>query len=290
MTHSGEDVREHYEAAIADDDLLLARLTDILDGIEAPITAGKLAALDQFHIGGLTATIELARRATITPRMRVLDAGSGLGGPARWLAESIGCRVTGVDLSPNYVAVARLLTDRSGLADKVDFEVGDLSRLGFDDETFDLVWTQHVAMNIRDRPTLYGELRRVLKPGGTLAFFDPVSGDAGEPFHYPVPWAETDDISALLTGQETKAALEDAGFRVASVEDVTPLAFGWAMEQRQQTAAAPFGLPMIMGPLMGEMVANFARNLQEGRLRLIMGICAAEAGGWREFFSPQNHT
>lgn len=276
MTGLSESVRDHYQAAIRDRGELLEKISGLVESLGGgPLTADRLPGLDQFHFGGLAATKELATRAGIAAGARVLDAGSGLGGPARYLAETFGCDVTGVDLAPHYVAVADLLAERAGLAGKVRFRVGDLARLPFENASFDLVWTQHVVMNIRDRDGLYRELHRVLKPGGVLAFFDPVAGEGGEPPYYPLPWAAIPETSTLLTEAETRAALARAGFDVVRWDDVTEDAFAWM--SRQQAAAGPSPVPLgiVVGPRMAEMVGNFGRSLKERRARLVMGVCAA---------------
>jgi sarcosine/dimethylglycine N-methyltransferase len=203
MTTNTESVRDHYQAGIEDETKLLARLNRIIDEMEPPPTAEKFAGFDQFHVGGLAATVELAKRSGITPHMRVLDAGSGLGGPSRFLAETIGCHISGVDLTPAYVAVATLLAERAGLSGKVSYHIGSITELPFEDGGFDVVWSQHVVMNIADRAALYRELRRVLKTGGTFAFYDPYEPDNGETPHYPLPWAETPATSTLLTKEAT---------------------------------------------------------------------------------------
>lgn len=276
MTTIAQTVRDHYQAGITDETELLAKLNRLIDAIEPPLTAEKLASFDQFHVGGLVATVELAKRAEITPDMRVLDAGSGLGGPSRFLAETIGCHVTGVDLAPAYVAVATLLAERAGLRDRVSYRVGSITELPFADGSFDAVWSQHVVMNIADRARLYRELRRVLKTGGMFAFYDPYEPDHGETPHYPVPWAETPATSTLLTKQATTAALVDAGFQVLAFDDITQMGVDWlANQQRQLREAAQQGnaltIGLVAGERMREMVANLGRNLMEGRLRLVMG-------------------
>ena len=276
MTSTAKVVRDHYQEAIGDRDALMAHLSQTVDDMGGSADAAQLARLDQFHFGGLAATAELARRAGVRPDMKVLDAGSGLGGPARYLAETFGCHVTGVDLAPDYVAIASLFTTKAGLSGQVRFQAGDLTALPFDDASFDLVWTQHVAMNIRDRPRLYGELRRVLKPGHTFAFYDPIAGDRGQPPLYPVPWAASADTSTLLTKNETIAVLEAAGFRMAAVEDVTEDALGW-MSQQGAPVAGAVNATMIVGARMTDMAANFGRSLKEGRVRLLMGLCTAVA-------------
>lgn len=269
---SSDAIRDHYRAGVKDQSILLAALGRAIDQMEPPLTAAKLASFDQFHVGGLAATTELAQRTGITRNMHVLDAGSGLGGPSRFLAESTGCHVTGVDLTPTYVAVATLLAERAGLADRVSYRVGNISELPFENATFDVIWSQHVVMNIPDRTRLYRELRRVVKPSGAFAFFDPYAPDAGEAPHYPLPWAETPATSTLLTKQATVAALEEAGFRVVAFDDVTPVAMEWLARQQQQQVGQ-VSLSMVVGERMGEMVANFGRSLSEGRLRLVMGVC-----------------
>jgi SAM-dependent methyltransferase len=194
--------RDHYQATIADPAALLARITSALDETDGPITAQRLGNFDQFHIGGLASSMALAARLGIPRGARVLDAGSGLGGPSRYLAETFGCQVTGVDLVPAYVAIAQLLAERAGMADQVRYLTGSITDLPFPPETFDAVWTQHVVMNIRDRDGLYREIRRVLKPGARFAFYDPYVPVGGEAPTYPMPWAESAGLSTLLTEDE----------------------------------------------------------------------------------------
>ena len=270
-----DQIRSHYQADIADRDALLVRISAALDGMGGPPTAARLASLDQFHVGGLAATVALAERVDVKADDAVLDAGAGRGGPSRYLAETFGCRGEGVDLSPDYVAVATLLTERAGLAGRIAYRVGDMVALPFANARFDLVWTQHVVMNIRDRDRLYREVRRVLKPGGRFAFYDPIAADGHpEPF-YPVPWAQTPATSTLLTADETKTTLARAGLRVNTWEDVSEQALGWV---GQQQAGPPPVLTtgLVVGPRMGSMVANFGRSVKEGRVRLAMGVCNAD--------------
>jgi ubiquinone/menaquinone biosynthesis C-methylase UbiE len=267
MTHP---VRGHYEAETGSD--LAARIRALIGA--GPIEPASLAGLDQFHMGGLAATMRLADLADPGPETQVLDAGCGLGGPARHLAATRGCRVTGIDLSPAYIEVATLLTERTGLAGAVTFQAGDLLVLPCADAEFDLVWTQHVAMNIADRPALYRGFRRVLKPGGRLALHDVLWADGKPDPHYPVPWAATPDTSTLLTEAETRAVLDQSGFRPLHWHDVTAEALTWAAQPRPAGAAT---LGAIMGPRFGAMSANFGRNLQQGRLRIVMGVFEAVA-------------
>src|SRR5512134_2441144 len=128
------------------------------------LTPEDLAPVDEFHIRGRAATLELARAAGLDANKRVLDVGSGVGGTSRCLAREFGCRVTGIDLTDEYCRAAAMLTAKIGLTDLVDFRQGDATKMPFQDDLFDVVLTEHVAMNIPDKRGLYREMYRVMKP------------------------------------------------------------------------------------------------------------------------------
>jgi len=267
-------VQRHYQPE--DPAALIARVRQYLADLPEEVTGSQLAGLDQFHVRGLAATADLAAKAGIQADWEVLDAGSGLGGPSRYLAETFGCRVVGVDLMPSFVEVAQLLAKRTNLADRVTYMVGDLTDLPFDQGRFDAVWTQHVVMNIPERQRLYGEIRRVLKPGGVFAFYDPVAADDHPAIDFPVPWAESADSSFLLTAAETALQLGQAGLTPVAVDDVTAEAVAWfAKQQARPPAPQSVNLAAVMGRRFPGMTANLARCLADGRLRLLMGVCTA---------------
>ncbi len=223
MTDALDGVRDHYRATG-----LTGRLKTALAAFgpeEQRLSPQRLAGLDQFHTLGLAATAELAKLAGIGADTSVLDVGSGIGGPARFLAATHGCVVTGVDLSEPFVDAARYLTARTGQSGQVSFETASALALPFGESNFDVALLQHVAMNISDRAGLYREIRRVLKPGGKFATFDVVLG-AGDP-HYPVPWARTPATSFLLTAEATREAIEQARFRTLAWQDDTEAAKAW---------------------------------------------------------------
>ena len=281
MTDVLEDVRDHYRATG-----LTERLKAALTALEPEdrrLTPQQLASLDQFHTRGLAATAELAALAGITAQTQVLDVGSGVGGPARFLAATYGCRVTGVDLSAPFVEAARYLTERTGQSGQVSFEVASALELPFDDGRFDAVLLQHVAMNIGDRARLYGEIRRVLKRGGRFATFDVVSADvvsgdvvSGEAApHYPVPWARTPATSFLLTAAATREAIEAAGFRALTWRDDTEAAKAWVVQSRASGPPPSPNLGVVMGPDFAQLLANLGRNLIEGRVGILTAVFEA---------------
>ncbi|HEY1601184.1 MAG TPA: class I SAM-dependent methyltransferase [Pirellulales bacterium] len=267
---SQEIVREQYGA-----NSLQARVTDALRnaGLESgPLKWSDLVPLDQFHVRGLTASRELAESLHIQTGSEILDVGCGLGGPARFLAATYGCQVTGIDLSQPFVDIATMLTARCGMTKTVHYSQADALALPFHDMHFDDAWTQHVAMNIADRSRLYGEIHRVLKPGGRLAIYDVVAGD-GRSLIFPVPWARRPELSFLLTHDAMKTVLGAAGFHEVSWADKTAASLAWFadLQTRLQTSP-PLGLPVVMGPEFLEMAANLARNLHEGRVHLVQTI------------------
>lgn len=234
------------------------------------LTPEDLAPVDEFHIRGRAATLELAHAAGLDANKHVLDVGSGIGGTSRCLAMEFGCRVTGIDLTAEYCRAAEMLSSKVGLADLVDFRQGDATNLPFDDGVFDVVWTEHAAMNIPDKTRLYGEMHRVLKPGGTLAIYDVLAGPS-EAVLFPVPWARTPETSFLVQPNELRRLLEDAGFTIADWSDTTEAAHDWFMALAEKIRKEGFpllGFHLLMGPDFREMAQNQGRNLQERRIVL----------------------
>jgi len=271
MTDELDRVRDHYRATGLTERLKTALA--VFGPEEERLKPEQLATLDQFHTRGLAATAELANLAVITADMSVLDVGSGIGGPARFLAATYGCEVTGVDLSDPFVEAARYLSARTGLDDKVSFEAGSALALPFEDGSFDAALLQHVAMNIADRPLLYHEIRRVLKPGAKFATFDVVL-NGGDP-HYPVPWAKTPGESFLLTAEATCEAIEAAGFGTLVRRDDTAAAKAWFSELRASGPPPSPNLGVVMGQGFPELTTNLGRNLMEGRLGILTAVFEA---------------
>jgi ubiquinone/menaquinone biosynthesis C-methylase UbiE len=265
-------VEHHYSRNELLDSILQALAATGKD-IDSLVPA-DLAPVDEFHIRGLEATRELAGRAAIDAGMRVLDVGCGIGGSARHLAAERSCHVTGIDLTRDFIEVATALADRTGLADRVAFDHGSATELPYGPDSFDIVWTEHVQMNIADKAAFYGEIARVLKPGGRLLFHDIFSNDRGEPW-YPVPWAGDASLSFLARADTVPDILEAAGLQVQEWEDRSEDSLAWfrnAVAQARATGPAPLGLHLLMGASTLPKFENLIRNLQESRITVIQSV------------------
>jgi ubiquinone/menaquinone biosynthesis C-methylase UbiE len=242
----------------------------------AKLTTADLATVDEFHIRGRKATLELARALHLDPASRVLDIGSGLGGPARTLAEAYSCRVTGIDLTPAFCEAAAVLSGWVGLSERVSFRQGDATSLPFADGEFDAAITIHVAMNIAAKDKMYAEARRVLKPGGRFGVYDVLQGEGGDAL-FPVPWARDPSISCLATPDAMQELLTRIGFRIAHVHDSTEESQRWfeAMAKRMTQSTPAVTFQAFLGDEFPAMARNQVRNLQERRIRTVSYICLA---------------
>jgi len=233
---------------------------------------GDLWMLEDFHTLGRIATNQLADLAQVTKRDRVLDAGSGIGGTARFLAHQYDCIVTALDLTEEYCDTARWLDQLVGLQDKISVRQGDVTNLPFDDRSFDVVFSQHVQMNVRDKAQLYTQARRVLDANGRLALWDVTAGNGH--LDYPLPWADGPERSYLVSADKLRATIEGAGFTAAVWNDLTESSAQF-MESLLSAPRGPLGLHTFVENF-AEKADNFTRALSNGNLRVVQAVFRAQ--------------
>ena len=262
-----QDIASHYTRGD-----LLDRLNAALahDGVDpARPTIDALAPYDQFHGRGMEATIELADLMPARAGDAILDVGSGIGGPARYVASRFGCRVAGVDLTPEFCAVASHLTRLLALHERVRFEVANALTMPFADASFDGAYSMNVSMNIADKAAFHREIARVLKPGGWVVLAEIARGRGGE-VEFPTPWARSAETSFLATADETRLSLARAGFAIVEERDTREQAIAYGARARamvERGEKPPHrAVQLVHAGAAKDAMANSARAQADGRI------------------------
>lgn len=260
-------VREHYSG-----DDLEARVLGALRGAGVDVDhlrVEDLTGVDQLHAGFVPATEHLLDALGLTADTRLLDVGAGIGGPARLAAARAGCHVTGIDLSPDFVDLARMLTERVGLTDLVTFDVGSATAMPYDDGAFSRAMLNHVGMNIAAKDRVFAEVRRVLEPDGVFGVYEQMRVGDGE-LTYPMPWAEDDRSSFVETRARYVELLQAAGFRIEDEEDRTA-----AVAAAGPPAAGALTPGELFGPGFAERIGNNMAATMAGTLAPVLILARA---------------
>jgi ubiquinone/menaquinone biosynthesis C-methylase UbiE len=259
------DVEGHYAHPTLIETIETALEASGLD--KGTLTAAELAPVDEFHTGGRAATADLAAQLDLTPADRVLDVGCGLGGAARFVADTFGCAVTGIDLTADFVEAARTLSNWVGLGDRNAFEQASALDMPFGDGSFDAAYMLHGGMNSEPKSGLMAEVARVLAPGGRFGIYDIMRIGDGEP-NYPVPWSENPSTSFLATPEDYRTALDAAGFDLLAERNQREWALEFFRTVRAKTASAggppPLGIHLVMGKTASAKVANMVEAITRG--------------------------
>lgn len=267
-----EDI-EHINSYYSPNDLY----NKIVEGLEklgvdlSQVTLDDLQPVDEFHIRGDTATKELIKLSGFTPDLHILDVGCGIGGSTRRLSHETSCRVTGIDLSDEYIDTAGRLTQLLNMQERVKFHACSALELPFDDNFFDGVWSLQMNMNVDDKLSWLTETYRVLKPGGRAVLYE-VCGNKNTPLYFPVPWAQDSSMSFLVPPESFRDVISSAGFEITVWNDKTDLAqqaFAQVKEPTGEPNLPVLGVYMLVGNDIGTKAYNLHRNLDEERVSLI---------------------
>lgn len=264
MTYE-KTVSEHYThgellGAIQDSIIKMGKTTD-------SVTVDDLAPVDEFHIGGRQATDHLLDQINFSEDDHILDVGCGLGGACRYVSSKYNNRVTGIDITQEYIDVGVAICAWVGLDRQISLHQGSALSMPFEDATFDGAIMLHVGMNIGDKVRLFAEVYRVLRPGKYFCVYDIMQLSDGD-LIFPVPWATDKSTSLLATPDQYTEALRAAGFSPSRENIRRDFALEIFRKLQLKTQAGegppPLGLHTLMQESTGLKVRNMIHNIETG--------------------------
>ncbi len=267
-------VKKHYNSDNLAENIKIALIKAGKD--LAHLDPKDISIIDQLHVGGALASIKLLKKAKLDAGAFVLDAGCGIGGSSRLMAQQFNCRVMGVDLAQNFIEAADFLTRCTGLDKKTGFKQGSILELEFADNTFDAVLCQHVLMNIEDKTAAVKEFFRALKPGGKLILHEVTKG-SGTKIEFPVPWASQSSISFLQPWDTLAGILETQGFKTLLYSDESDTALSWQEKAKNAVEKRVFntqglGPGLVFGNIAQFFPKNMYNNLKNNAVCLIESV------------------
>eukprot|EP00944_MAST-04C_sp_MAST-4C-sp1_P013582 g13582.t1 len=264
-------VRDHYSGTNSGK---AAQLIEKIErGLKGKVSVDGLGPVDEFHIGGRLATINLMDQIGIRSNDNVLDLGCGLGGAARFAAANYGCNVHGIDLTPEFVDVGNYLNTKLGLDDRVTLSHGNvlnLKSLSSNIKEYDHAYMMHVGMNIKDKKLLFQEASSKLRKGAKFGIYDIMYFDSETKLDFPVPWASSMETSACSTIDFYQDSLEAAGLEIIAVNNRHKFAIEFfdrvrKLQSQEDYSPPSLGLHLIMDSFQ-EKMKNMIANVNEERI------------------------
>ncbi len=243
--------------------------------INKELNIEDLFPIDQYHARGIAATIDLGKRMPISKNQKILDIGCGLGGPARYYAKEFKCFITGIDITPSFIEIGNEFNKLTSMSNNVHLLVGNGEILDFKNETFDGAYSQHVTMNISDRKKFFSEAFRVLKKGSFFAFTEHGLGPEGDPI-FPLPWANSSEMSFLLPPETTISILKDVGFsdiKIIETADKYISSYEKLIGLKPKNKKPILGIHVIGGNSMNERSTNSMQSIKDNRTLPFEIVC-----------------
>lgn len=280
-------IAQHYQndsSGKADHTALWQTISDTLTQADIPLSrlsTDLLAPIDQLHIGGRKATQHLIDQADLAPDSRILEIGSGLGGSARLIADRIPCHITAVDITPSFIFASKQINRQLGYH-QIRSVCADACLPQVEPGTQDAAISQHTLMNIKDRRKLLSTLHASLKPGGKLLLHEVLAGNNSDALTLPVPWASEPAHSHLPGQVALIKALEEQGFALRSISNVSQEALAWRdkhskreageSEQGRTQQQSPLNPRLIFGERFIRMGQNVMTNLADDKVQVVEAI------------------
>jgi SAM-dependent methyltransferase len=271
-----ERVEQHYAQRDLEKTILDALVAEGKDLNR--LASSDLAPVDENHTGGRAATVEFTAQLAFEPGMHILDVGCGIGGASRFVAEQYGCRVTGIDITNDYILAAEALARRLALGERVTYRRASALALPFEPRTFDGAYMMHVGMNIKNKPKLFAEVRRVLKDGGVFGVYDVVLTGKGE-LGFPLPCALTPEISFIVGLPDYRRALDAAGFEINKERNRLDVAREFFRKELARAAngsgPSTLGIHILLKQEAPRIFANVVNQFDKGVAAPVELICRA---------------
>ena len=262
MTYTEHAVQQTVHRLLAEHDLAGA------------LTPEQLNFLDQYHLGGAAAVDRTITPMHLGPVDRVLDVGSGFGGPARRIAEVTGASVHGIDITRGYVDTATALTRRCGLEHRVTFEHNGIEN-HHPDQPYTAAISMHVSMNVADKTAWYCAIADRLTDGAQFGIWDVCR--TGEPaLTWPLPWSIDGTDSHVVSPAQLRDAITSAGFETLEWVDESDWVRAWVTETFGSGLPPGPGIPMVIDDGFTRTI-NFAGALAAGTLGVFRGRFATMA-------------
>ena len=243
--------------------------------INKELNIEDLFPIDQYHARGIAATVDLGKRMPISKNQKIIDIGCGLGGPARYYAKEFKCFITGIDITPSFIEIGNEFNKLTSMSDNIQLLVGNGEILDFKNETFDGAYSQHVTMNISDRKKFFSEAFRVLKKDSFFAFTEHGLGPEGNPI-FPLPWADSSEMSFLLPPETTISILKDIGFfdiKIIETADKYISGYEKLIGLKSTNKKPILGIHVIGGESMNERSTNSMQSIKENRTLPFEIVC-----------------